>query len=210
MLQCKSLKIPSRSLEKLRDRNVHSLRLRKPDELKLLLSEIWSQTKILCRGPYLRNTILTCGIQFCLTARWKSIPLSWNILQSSCFFFCSLTVCTFCSYYTLMVWFPELFQRFDIFEEKNPGVSASVCDVSSIVVSNRFICPLSNPKNLPRTFYLTALLFVDFSTIDAACDQQVDEKVFLHTIIIGLACVPTSFWLPLCVHRLGVKFFLGN
>lgn len=38
-----------------------------------------------------------------------------------------------------MVWFPELFQRFDIFEEKNPGVSASVCDVSSIVVSNRFV-----------------------------------------------------------------------
>lgn len=40
------------------------------------------------------------------------------------------------SYYTLMVWFPELFQRFDDYEKLNPGVSASVCDVSSIVISN--------------------------------------------------------------------------
>lgn len=32
----------------------------------------------------------------------------------------------------------------------------------------------------------------------------------MHTIIIGLACIPTSFWLPLCVHKLGAKFFLGK
>ncbi|XP_065354815.1 synaptic vesicle glycoprotein 2B-like [Calliphora vicina] len=150
---CKSLIAPSRTTEKTGEKSVRNLRLRKPEELKLLLAEIWSQTKTLCKKPHLRNTSLTCAIQFCLTT----------------------------SYYTLMVWFPELFQRFDDYEKLNPGVSASVCDVSSIVVSN--------------------------STFDA-CDAGVEEKVFLHTVIIGLACIPTSFWLPLCVHRLGIKFFL--
>lgn len=49
-----------------------------------------------------------------------------------------------------------------------------------------------------------------FSRTVIPCDQNIDEKVFFHTIIIGLACIPTSFWLPLCVHRLGIKFFLGK
>uniref|UniRef100_A0A1A9VFU3 Major facilitator superfamily (MFS) profile domain-containing protein n=1 Tax=Glossina austeni TaxID=7395 RepID=A0A1A9VFU3_GLOAU len=134
-------------------KSVRSLRLHNPNELKELLAEIWSQTKTLYKKPYLRNNSITCGIQFCLTT----------------------------SYYTLMVWFPELFQRFDEFEKQYPDVSASVCGVSSIVVSNSTVIP---------------------------CDQNIDEKVFFHTIIIGLACIPTSFWLPLCVHRLGIKFFL--
>lgn len=46
--------------------------------------------------------------------------------------------------------------------------------------------------------------------VDEFCGGPIDNKVFLHTIIIGLACIPTSFWLPLCVHRLGTKFFLGK
>lgn len=54
-----------------------------------------------------------------------------------------------------------------------------------------------------------------YSTLDSVvqdefCGGPIDDAVFLHTIIIGLACIPTSFWLPLCVHRLGTKFFLGT
>uniref|UniRef100_A0A1I8PCK4 Major facilitator superfamily (MFS) profile domain-containing protein n=2 Tax=Stomoxys calcitrans TaxID=35570 RepID=A0A1I8PCK4_STOCA len=150
---CKSLIEPMRNTDRSRDKSVRSLSLRKPDELKILISEIWLHTKTLCKRPYLRNTALTCGIQFCLTT----------------------------SYYTLMVWFPELFHRFDDFERMHPGVEASVCDVSPVFVGDS-----------------------SFSS----CDSTIDKKVYLHTVIIGLACIPTSFWLPLCVHRLGVKFFL--
>lgn len=46
--------------------------------------------------------------------------------------------------------------------------------------------------------------------VDEFCGSPMDSNVYLHTIIIGIACIPTSFWLPLCVHRLGTKFFLGN
>nr|XP_023022235.1 synaptic vesicle glycoprotein 2B-like [Leptinotarsa decemlineata] len=138
-------------------RSVRSLRIRKPKELKLLLREIWEQTKALCSPPHLRYTVITCMIQFGLTT----------------------------SYYTLMIWFPELFYRFEEFENLHPNESASICEVSSVVVP-----------------YNTSLQQTEF------CGEPIADSVFLHTLIIGLACIPTSFWLPLCVHRLGAKFFL--
>lgn len=137
-------------------RSIRSLRIRKPKELKLLLQEIWEQTKALCKPPHLRYTIITCLIQFGLTS----------------------------SYYTLMIWFPELFYRFEEFENRHPNEKATVCEVSSIVV----------PTNVTET--------------QTFCGDRIADSVFLHTLIIGLACIPTSFWLPLCVHRLGAKFFL--
>lgn len=51
------------------DRTVRQLRIRRPRELALLLKEIWTQTKNLCKKPHLRNTALTCFIQFGLTMR---------------------------------------------------------------------------------------------------------------------------------------------
>lgn len=85
-----------------------------------------------------------------------------------------------------MLWFPELFNRFEEFELFHPGKKATVCEVSSVVVTN---------STLER---------------DALCEAQIGDSVFLHTLIIGLACLPTSLLLPLCVHRLGAKFFLGT
>ncbi|XP_050293572.1 synaptic vesicle glycoprotein 2B-like isoform X2 [Anthonomus grandis grandis] len=138
-------------------RSIRSLRIRKPKELKLLLAEIWEQTKALCKPPHLRYTVITCAIQFGLTS----------------------------SYYTLMIWFPELFYRFEEFETLHPNDKATVCEVSSVVIS-------ANATGGPGEF----------------CGEPIADSVFLHTLIIGLACIPTSFWLPLCVHRLGAKFFL--
>ncbi|KAK3907449.1 Synaptic vesicle glycoprotein 2B [Frankliniella fusca] len=134
--------------------SVKSLRsIRTPKDIKLLVLEVWDQTKQLCRPPHRYYTILTCLIQFGLTT----------------------------SYYTLMMWFPELFDRFEYFSEHHPGETASVCEVSGAA--------LANENN-------------------TVCPNKIDDQVFLHTLIVGLACIPTSFWLPLCVHRLGAKFFL--
>ncbi|KAF7266418.1 hypothetical protein GWI33_020249 [Rhynchophorus ferrugineus] len=140
-------------------RSIRSLRIRKPKELKLLLREIWEQTKALCKPPHLRYTVITCAIQFGLTT----------------------------SYYTLMIWFPELFYRFEEFESVHPNERATVCEVSSVVL-------------LPGNFTNPGA--------EEFCGEPIADSVFLHTLIIGLACIPTSFWLPLCVHRLGAKFFL--
>lgn len=77
-LQVKSLQ------EKNKDKSMRSLKLHKRKDLKVLLKEVKDLTTALCKKPYLKNTLLACGIQFGLTS----------------------------SYYTLMVWFPELFTRF--------------------------------------------------------------------------------------------------
>lgn len=85
-----------------------------------------------------------------------------------------------------MVWFPELFNRYEDFETKNPGVSASVCDVSGIVLAE------------------------EASSDPFECSSKIENSVYMHTLIVGLACIPTSLWLPLCVHKLGAKFFLSK
>lgn len=112
-------------------KSVRALSMRKPREMKLLLSEIWLQTKLLCKPPHLRNTILTCAIQFGLTTRW----INYKYFLSN---FVRLTnyIPIHYSYYTLMIWFPELFYRFEEFEGAHPGQHASVCEVSSIILTN--------------------------------------------------------------------------
>jgi MFS transporter, VNT family, synaptic vesicle glycoprotein 2 len=151
----KSLKEKERVEGENKNQSLRSLSIRKPKHLKILLVEIWEQTKALFRTPHLKNTILTCAIQFGLTA----------------------------SYYTLMVWFPELFNRFGEYELQNEGQPASVCIVSSIVVK------------------------ID-NTTDSFCGDPIGAHVYWHTVIIGLACIPTSLILPACIHRLGAKFFI--
>ncbi|XP_063704012.1 synaptic vesicle glycoprotein 2C-like [Culicoides brevitarsis] len=141
------------------NRSIRTLKMSKPKELKILIHEIWEQTKALWSPPYLKNTTLACLIQFGITT----------------------------SYYTLMIWFPELFYRFESFERHYPNETTSVCKVSSIV--------LNHPNN-------TVIDEIDY------CSSKMDNEIYLHTLIIGLACIPTSLWLPMCVHRLGAKFFL--
>ncbi|KAH1012406.1 hypothetical protein HUJ05_011571 [Dendroctonus ponderosae] len=85
---------------------------------------------------------------------------------------------------TILCWM-ELFWTMGEFENFYPNKKATVCEVSSVVV--------------PRNFTAGHGEF---------CGDPIADSVFLHTLIIGLACIPTSFWLPLCVHRLGAKFFL--
>uniref|UniRef100_A0A1B0CZJ6 Major facilitator superfamily (MFS) profile domain-containing protein n=1 Tax=Phlebotomus papatasi TaxID=29031 RepID=A0A1B0CZJ6_PHLPP len=139
------------------NKSIRELSMRKPKEFKLLWTEIWEQTKALCKPPHLKHTALTCIIQFGITS----------------------------SYYTLMIWFPELFYRFEEYEQAHPDQSASVCDVSSIVLGN-----------------------VNGTFVDDFCGSPIEDSVYIHTIVIGLACIPTSLWLPLCVHKLGARFFL--
>lgn len=135
--------------------SLRSLSIKKPKHLKILVTEVWEQTKALSSAPHLKNTILTCAIQFGLTA----------------------------SYYTLMIWFPELFYRFEEYHKTYEGQPASVCEVSSIVIGN--------------------------GTTGNFCEgDPIDSSVYFHTVIIGLACIPTSLILPVCIHRLGAKFFI--
>lgn len=90
------------------NRSIRQLKISRPRDLKVLMNEIWEHTKALSRPPHLKNTVLACLIQFGITT----------------------------SYYTLMIWFPELFYRYEAFERHHPGDSASLCQVSSIVLEH--------------------------------------------------------------------------
>lgn len=89
-----------------RHQSIRNLSIRKHQDLKILLKTFWHQTKELCKPPWLKNTVLACSIQFGI----------------------------FSCYYTMMLWFPEIFQRFGEYEKVHPNASVSVCEVSSVVL----------------------------------------------------------------------------
>ncbi|XP_050422928.1 synaptic vesicle glycoprotein 2B-like [Adelges cooleyi] len=139
-------------------RSLRSMKtVKTPKDLRNLLKEIWYQTKEMFKPPHLKNTVLTCLIQLGLSS----------------------------TYYTMMLWFPELFNRFEQFEHEQPGKDVSVCQVSSVYIEHN-----------------GAL------SMDDLCGSGVGQTVYTHTLWVGIACIPTSLWMPLCVHRLGAKFFL--
>lgn len=75
--------------------------------------------------------------------------------------------------------------RFEEFEDDNPGKTTSVCIVSALS---------DNATNLDPY----------------GCETTIGVNVYLHTVYIGLACIPGSIILPIFVHKLGAKFFLSK
>lgn len=78
--------------------------------------------------------------------------------------------------------------RFEDFEMEHPGESTSVCIVSAL------------PQNT------TSLMDVTGSE----CIADIATSVYVHTVYIGLACIPGSIILPLFIHKVGAKVFLSK
>lgn len=76
--------------------------------------------------------------------------------------------------------------RFEQFEHMNPGETTSVCIVSALPDNGTFFDPYGCE------------------------DTMIAPSVYLHTVYIGLACIPGSIILPIFVHKLGAKFFLSE
>lgn len=89
------------------------------------------------------------------------------------------------SYYTLVTWFPEIFDRFNQYELRHPDRSAGVCTVSQSYASEH------------------SKIFEE-----NVCVSSIDNKVFLETLIIGLSCIPTSVSLSYFMYKLGKKVVL--
>lgn len=90
------------------------------------------------------------------------------------------------SYYGLMMWFPELFNRFDEYVRKNGDHPASVCEVTDFVVNH------------------------GFNSEPGACNDKITSGVFLESLITVSAAIPSNIIAVLCMDRLGRKFFLGK
>ncbi|XP_043283171.1 synaptic vesicle glycoprotein 2B-like [Venturia canescens] len=123
-----------------------------------MMRTIITQSIKLMKPPHRRNTFTACVIMYCIGS----------------------------SYYALMLWFPEVFQRFATFEKIRPEDTASVCTISS--------------SNWTMNFESNASATV--------CPSTVQSFVYLQTLILGLSCLPVSIVLPLTIHKLGYNFYL--
>lgn len=71
-------------------------------------------------------------------------------------------------YYGLMMWFPELFSRFDEYSRAHPGKSASVCDVTKYVVHSGSHSQIGN------------------------CSASISSSVFMESLISLSAALPAN------------------
>ncbi|XP_073952784.1 synaptic vesicle glycoprotein 2C-like [Choristoneura fumiferana] len=113
----------------------------------------WIRKKMLTTQPFIGLLVLCCFVDFGLMF----------------------------SYYTLMMWFPDLFERFSQFTASNPGVSAGVCEVSANV---------------------------SHAEVAGGCKQTLDDLVYTHTLVVALSCVPVALAVGIFINFVGKKVML--
>lgn len=125
---------------------------------KVMLSDIMENSRQLFVSPILRFTTISIVINF-----------TFHI-----------------GYYGLMMWFPELFNRFDEYSREHPGEEASICQVTHYVVNK------GSHSN------------------DSVCTDQIGSAVFRESLITVASAIPANILAVLGMDRLGRKFFLGK
>lgn len=94
-----------------------------------------------------------------------------------------------------MMWFPELFNRFDEYTRHHiigdNEVTANVCEVTRYVVS----------RHLDHN---------DDVANGAVCDDAIPAAVFLESLITVASAIPSNIIAVVGMDRLGRKFFLGT
>lgn len=130
--------------------------VKKRGKYSLMFSNIADNSKELFMSPILKFTIVSITINF-----------TFHI-----------------GYYGLMMWFPELFNRFDEYSRTHPGQSASVCQVTEYVVKS------GSHSNL------------------GACSATIPSSVFLESLISLSAALPANLIAILGMDKFGRKFFL--
>lgn len=84
-----------------------------------------------------------------------------------------------------MMWFPELFNRFDEYARAHENESASVCTVTNFVT--------------------------EYGSQDGtSCSDTIPSAVFLESLITVASAIPSNVIAVLFMDLLGRKFFLGK
>lgn len=91
-----------------------------------------------------------------------------------------------CSYYMLILWFPELMNRFLRYET-----------LYSDSTKNKTMCEI------------VSMFKIEPEVKNIKCNDHINQSVYVNIIIMGVVCIPTSLIVPLFINRLGLKFFTG-
>lgn len=138
------------------DPTAHIDDVKKKGKYSTMFSNIADNSKGLFMSPILKFTIVSISINF-----------TFHI-----------------GYYGLMMWFPELFNRFDEYSRAHPGQSASVCQVTEYVVTHGSHSKLG------------------------VCTATISSSVFRESLISLSAALPANLIAVLGMDKLGRKFFL--
>ncbi|KAJ8718566.1 hypothetical protein PYW08_002803 [Mythimna loreyi] len=125
-------------------------------KLRKMFSDIVEHSKLLFVPPILKFTTISITINF-----------TFHI-----------------GYYGLMMWFPEMFNRFDEWSRTHDNAEADICMVTAYV-----------------TQYGT-------HSTAAQCDAHINSDVFMESLITVAAAIPSNIFAVLGMDRLGRKFFL--
>ncbi|XP_028175157.1 synaptic vesicle glycoprotein 2C [Ostrinia nubilalis] len=87
-------------------------------------------------------------------------------------------------YYGLMMWFPEMFNRFDEWSRTHDNAEADICQVTAYVTQH------------------------GTHSATATCDAHIHSDVFMDSLITVAAAIPSNIFAVLGMDRLGRKFFL--
>lgn len=127
------------------------------NKYKRMIYNIMENSKQLFMPPILRFTLISISINF-----------TFHI-----------------GYYGLMMWFPELFNRYDEFLRAHPDAEeANVCQVTNYVVG------------------------VGSLGESGVCSANIPSSVFMESLITVAAALPANVLAVLGMDRLGRKFFL--
>lgn len=86
-----------------------------------------------------------------------------------------------------MMWFPELFNRFDEYFRANPNeTAASVCQVTDFVIGH------------------------GSQQVGGVCNSDIPSTVFMESLITVVSALPSNIVAVLLMDQLGRKFFLGK
>lgn len=85
-----------------------------------------------------------------------------------------------------MMWFPEMFNRFDEWSRTHDNAPADICQVTAFVTQQ------------------------GTHSSTTACDSHIQSDVFMESLITVAAAIPSNIFAVLGMDRLGRKFFLGK
>lgn len=144
-------------LDDFQESNPVKTEVEEKSKCKTMLGDIVENSRQLFVTPILRFTIISIVINF-----------TFHI-----------------GYYGLMMWFPELFNRFDEFHRDQPGEVATICQVTDYVVNK------------------------GSHSDENVCTDKIGASVFMESLITVASAIPANIVAVLGMDRLGRKFFLG-
>merc|ERR1719260_616796 len=84
-------------------------------------------------------------------------------------------------YYGLWLWFPELFNKLELYYKAHPDDSVTVCEVIGIEVES--------------------------NTTTACVEHLPDDQVFINSFLISMSAGPSNLWTIYHMDKLRRKFF---